>query len=303
MGSCWKQKAKDWLWSVVGEVCGGKGVYSDIVQQMDDIHYYNYPKNGEADSCAILCDASVLHGCTDPSYDEDPECAKWTALAAMYEPQSAGANAGAGCVQKIDYFKKAGAWYTDTSDFCELDEIFFADPKYVSDSNPYGVYHTGMIVDWGYIEELGKDGFTYIDGNTYYEGESGRVGYHYIAFDDSKILGAGRPNWDGWDPNGDSDSDSDDKPEPTPQPDPEPIEEMVTVELPVLYKGVDAYGEVLTIQALLNGFGLRDDDGNMLAVDGIFGSRTEQAVRNYQESRGLEVCGIVNAETWNRILK
>lgn len=303
MGSCWKQKAKDYLWSVVGEPCGGKGCYSDIVQEMDDIHYYNYPKNGEADSCAILCDSSVVHSCTDPSYDEDPECAKYTALNAMYEPQSPGANAGAGCVQKIGYFKKAGAWYTDPSDFCELDEIFFADPKYVSDVNPYGVYHTGMIVGWGeYIEELHtSDAFTVIEGNT----NGGVVAYKYYRYDDPKILGAGRPNWDGWDPNGDSDSD--DKPEPTPQPapepDPEPIEEMVTVELPVLYKGIDSYGEVLTIQALLNGFGLRDDDGNMLAVDGIFGSRTEQAVRNYQESRGLEVCGIVNAETWNRILK
>lgn len=303
MGSCWKQKAKDYLWSIVGETCGGPGCYSDIVQEMDDIHYYNYPKNGAANSCAILCDNALLHACTDPSYDEDPDCAKWTALQGMYEPQN-GSNAGAGCVQKIGYFKKAGQWYTDTQDFCELDEIFFADPKYVSDSNPYGVYHTGMIVDWGYIEELGKDGFTYIDGNTTYEGESNKVGYHYVAYDDPKILGAGRPNWDGWSP--DEESSNDDQtpePTPTPVPDPEPVDDTVTVELPVLYKGIDAEGEVLTIQALLNGFGFRDDDGNMLAVDGIFGSRTEQAVRSYQSARGLEVCGIVNAETWNRILK
>lgn len=298
MGSCWKQKAKDYLWSVVGEPCGGKGCYSDIVQEMDDIHYYNYPKNGEANSCAILCDSSVLHSCTDPSYEEDPECAKWTALQGMYEPQN-GSNAGAGCVQKIGYFKKAGAWYTDPSDFCELDEIFFADPKYVSADNPYGVYHTGMIVGWGeYIEELHtSDAFTVIEGNT----NGGVVAYKYYRYDDPKILGAGRPNWDGWSPD-ESDTD-DDKPEPTPEPVPEPDDKTVTVELPVLYRGIDAYGEVLTIQALLNGFGLRDDNGNMLAVDGIFGSRTEQAVRNYQESRGLEVCGIVNAETWNRILK
>lgn len=221
MGNCWKQLAKDWLWSVVGEVCGGKGCYSDIVGEMDAIHYYNYPKNGEADSCAILCDASVLHACTDPSYDEDPECAKYTALNAMNEPQSAGANAGAGCVQKIGYFKKAGAWYTDTSDFCELDEIFFADPKYVSDSNPYGVYHTGMIVGWGeYIEELHtSDAFTVIEGNT----NGGVVAYKYYRYDDPKILGAGRPNWDGWTPGeDDQDSTPDPEPEPIPEPTPEP---------------------------------------------------------------------------------
>jgi peptidoglycan hydrolase-like protein with peptidoglycan-binding domain len=296
MGSCWKQKAKDYLWSVVGEPCGGQGCYSDIVGEMDAIHYYNYPKNGAANSCAILCDNSVLHSCTDPSYDEDPDCAKWTALQCMYEPQN-GSNAGAGCVQKIGYFKKAGAWYTDTQDFCELDEIFFADSKYVSSDNPYGVYHTGMIVDWGHVEELGTDGFTTIEGNV----NGGVVAYRYYRYDDPRILGAGRPNWDGWSP--DESNNDDEKPEPTPEPTPEPIDDTVTVELPVLYKGVDAEGEVLTIQALLNGFGFRDNDGNMLAVDGIFGSNTEQAVKSYQSARGLEVCGVVNAETWNRILK
>ena len=39
------------------------------------------------------------------------------------------------------------------------------------------------------------------------------------------------------------------------------------------------------------------------AIDGIFGENTRQAVMNYQAARDLEVCGIVNAETWNRILK
>lgn len=225
MGSCWKQKAKDYLWSVVGDPCGGEGDYSDIVQQMDDIHFYNYPKNGEADSCCILCDNAVLHSCTEPSYDEDPEGAKWTALAAMYEPQSAGANDCAGCAQKIRQFKKNDAWFTDTSDFCELDEIFFGNSKYVSDINPLGAYHTGMIVSWGYIEELGTDGFTYIDGNTTYEGESGRVGYHYVAYGDPKIIGAGRPNWDGWEPDESVEAPKEDekpqedaKPEPKPKP-------------------------------------------------------------------------------------
>ena len=292
MGSCWKQKAKDYLWAQVGEPCGKTSKYAE---EMDAIHYYNYPKNGVANSCALFCDNALLHSCTDPSYDEDAECAKWTALQAMYEPQN-GSNAGAGCVQKVGYFKKANAWYTDTSDFCELDEIFFASSDYVSDENPYGVYHTGMIVDWGYVEELGTDGFTTIEGNV-----GGEVVYRYYRYDDPRILGAGRPNWDGWGDGSDVDEGSDD--EPTPAPEPTPVDDTVTVELPVLYKGIDAQGEVLTIQALLNGFGFRDDDGNMLAVDGIFGSKTEQAVKSYQEARNLEVCGIVNAETWNRILK
>jgi len=293
MGSCWKQLAKDYLWSIIGEPCGGRGQPSDIVGQMDAISYYNYPKNGVANSCAILCDNALLHACTEPSYDEDPEGAKWTALAAMYEPQSPGANDGAGCRQKVDMFKRAGAWFDDPQDFCEMDEIFFASPDYVSDANPYGVYHTGTIVSWGFIEELGTDGFTVIEGNV----NGGVVAYRYYAYSDSRIFGAGRPNWDGWSP----DDGNDEQPEPAPIP--EPVKETVTVDLPVLYKGIDDHGTVLTIQALLREFGFRDNDGNVIAIDGIFGDKTEEAVRSYQEARGLDVCGIVNYETWNRILK
>ena len=265
MGNCWKQKAKDYLWSQVGEPCGKSSKYAE---EMDDIGYYNTPKNGYANSCAIFCDNSLLHSCTDPSYDEDPECAKYTALNAMYEPQSEGANAGAGCVQKVDYFRRAGAYYTNTQDFCELDEIFFASSDYVSSSNPEGLYHTGMIVAWGYIEELGKDGFTYIDGNSWYQGESGMVGYHYVAYDDPKIHGAGRPNWDGWEPD---DKNIDTKPEPTPEPVVERYEVCVNSDswlnvrsgagenYPVIWKLYDE--DVVPILETENGWGRIDDYG------------------------------------------
>ena len=98
MGSCWKQIAKDYLWAQVGEPCGKSSAYA---REMDAIHFYNYPKDGAANSCALFCDNALLHSCTEPSYDDDPECAKWTALSAMYEPQSEGANDCAGCAQKI----------------------------------------------------------------------------------------------------------------------------------------------------------------------------------------------------------
>lgn len=206
MGSCWKQKAIDYAWDQVGKVCGKSSEYA---KEMDAINYYNYPKNGVANSCALFVDNCLLHSCTDPSYDDDTEGAKWTALAAMYEPQSKGANAGAGCVQKVDYFKRAGAWYTDPQDFVCGDEIFFWDPKYISDENPYGVYHTGLIVDW-------SDMFTVIEGNT----DGGYVADKYYKFDDYKILGVGRPNWDGWYPESE-----DTKPEPDPIPEPVPTPE------------------------------------------------------------------------------
>ena len=72
---------------------------------------------------------------------------------------------------------------------------------------------------------------------------------------------------------------------------------IVKVELDVLRRGSTGV-QVETIQALLNGF--IDSD---LVIDGIFGSKTEQAVRDYQRSRDLDVDGIVGVQTWTRILK
>lgn len=92
-----------------------------------------------------------------------------------------------------------------------------------------------------------------------------------------------------------------DQPQPEPTPEPEPTQ-TVNVELNVLRKG-DTGGQVLTIQALLNGFGFRDQNGECLDVDGIFGSKTEYAVKSYQRARDLTIDGIVGAQTWNRILK
>lgn len=40
-----------------------------------------------------------------------------------------------------------------------------------------------------------------------------------------------------------------------------------------------------------------------LHVDGEFGTLTQTAVRKYQETRGLEVDGIVGKNTWNKLLK
>lgn len=89
------------------------------------------------------------------------------------------------------------------------------------------------------------------------------------------------------------------KPEPTPEPTPS---DKVTVELDVLKRGATG-GQVQTIQALLNGFGFRDEDGDELAIDGIYGQHTEYAVRAYQAARDLTVDGVVGSETWTRILK
>jgi len=51
---------------------------------------------------------------------------------------------------------------------------------------------------------------------------------------------------------------------------------------------------------------IAQDDLNTLGfptggLDGIFGSRTEEAVRNYQRSRGLGVDGIIGCTTWRSL--
>jgi hypothetical protein len=38
-------------------------------------------------------------------------------------------------------------------------------------------------------------------------------------------------------------------------------------------------------------------------ADGVFGPKTEQAVKNWQTKKGIAATGIVNEETWNRLTK
>lgn len=56
-------------------------------------------------------------------------------------------------------------------------------------------------------------------------------------------------------------------------------------------------GEVKTLQSILNG-----KAGQGLRVDGDFGDKTDQAVRNWQRFLGLTVDGIVGPVTWGTLL-
>lgn len=81
-----------------------------------------------------------------------------------------------------------------------------------------------------------------------------------------------------------------------------PIPKTINVEMDVLKIG-DEGNQVETLQILLNGFGYRDNDGNELKVDSVFGPKTKEAVINYQKYKGIEADGIVGGLTWNAILK
>jgi hypothetical protein len=212
MGSCYAGLTVAYARAQKGKPCSKTSEYA---KQMDAINFYNTPKDGAADSCSLYVDNCVLHGCVDPSYEDDPEGAKWTALYMLNEPQSPGANEGAGCAQAVSYFQAMGEWYTDTKDFERGDKIFYRRSSAVSKKNPLGVYHTGLIVDWGSFN--GKDGFIVSEGNT----SGGIVDEKFVAFNDSKIAGAGRPRYDGWLPI--PAADDDDNIEPAPEPTPDPV--------------------------------------------------------------------------------
>ena len=80
------------------------------------------------------------------------------------------------------------------------------------------------------------------------------------------------------------------KPAPTPRP-PVPVGEYADV---LLFRGGSAGPEVATLQRRLND----EDDGEDLVVDGIYGPRTEAAVKSFQRrTRGLKVDGIVGPAT------
>lgn len=220
MGNCWAGLACEYAEKQVGEVCGKSSKYA---KELDAVDFYNTKKDGYANSCSLFVDDCVYNGCTDPTPEEDPEGAKWTALYMLNEPQSEGANEGAGCAQAVRYFQEMGAWYEDN--FERGDKYFLRRDSAVSANNPLGVYHTGMIVGWGYYDELGAEGYKCVEGNTTYEGESGMVGVKYYKFGDKRIAGAGRPRYDGWLPEDSGSDDTDTDPEPTPEPTPAPAPE------------------------------------------------------------------------------
>jgi len=71
--------------------------------------------------------------------------------------------------------------------------------------------------------------------------------------------------------------------------------------IPPTLKGARAAAGVPALQALLNRW-LGSRNMPVLNVDGIFDSRTEEAVRAFQGAKDLEVDGIVGLKTWKQLL-
>lgn len=80
-----------------------------------------------------------------------------------------------------------------------------------------------------------------------------------------------------------------------PQKTPTESAKTVSINLPILKRG--SRGEaVRSLQTLLNA------KGASLEVDGSFGSATDKALREFQESRDLDIDGFCGTETWTALL-
>lgn len=184
----------------------GSSKSSKYSKEMDSCNFYNTKKNGYANWCGIFYDTGIKENAIDASVDE--------VRAMVYEPNKD--NCGAGCAQKIGYYKSHNAWYPHKVKGCPAqigDEIFFGSPEYKNSSNPLGAYHTGAVVDWD------SKGLYTVEGNTNGKGDVSR---RFYSYSDSRILGFGRPNWTGLQP--ETEKPVDEKPEPAePAPAPEPV--------------------------------------------------------------------------------
>jgi len=211
MGSLFAKDVIDNAWANVDAVCGKTNEFS---AELDSIDYFNTKKNGVADSCSIfLCDMTY-RSTRNASLEIDPD--KWDSYYFLYQPSNPSSNCGAGCNFQVDYFRSGDAFFTDSSLAEKGDWIFF------SKDGGQNFYHAGLIVDWGYVEELGTDGFTTIEGNT----NGGYVAYKYYRYDDPKIGGFGRPRYDGWEIPSNEKQTEKPKEDPKPEPKPEPTTKL-----------------------------------------------------------------------------
>lgn len=78
----------------------------------------------------------------------------------------------------------------------------------------------------------------------------------------------------------------------------------VTVVLSILRSGSKGV-QVKSVQRMLNGDGLgyTSNDGKKLKVDGVYGTKTIQAIKKLQKKRGITVDGVVGYNTWSELLK
>ena len=70
---------------------------------------------------------------------------------------------------------------------------------------------------------------------------------------------------------------------------------QTTLSLPTLRQGQGPPGAVGRLQHIFNDFAKADDDPRIFDESGVFGPKTNDAVREFPRTNGLQVDGIINA--------
>jgi peptidoglycan hydrolase-like protein with peptidoglycan-binding domain len=78
---------------------------------------------------------------------------------------------------------------------------------------------------------------------------------------------------------------------------------QTTLSLPTLRQGQGPPGAVGRLQHIFNDFAKADDDPRIFDESGVFGPKTNDAVREFQRNNGLQVDGIVGKNTWKALLE
>jgi murein L,D-transpeptidase YcbB/YkuD len=78
---------------------------------------------------------------------------------------------------------------------------------------------------------------------------------------------------------------------------------QTTLTLPTLRQGQGPPGAVGRLQHIFNDFAKADDDPRIFDESGVFGPKTNDAVRQFQRDNGLQVDGIVGKNTWKALLE
>ena len=170
------------------------------------------------------------------------------------------------CTKMIELAKAKGIWVeTDNYKASPADLIL-----YDWQDNSGTKDNVGAVEHIGIIEKVEGNTFTVIEGN---KGEA--VARRTVAVDGKYIRGFIVPKY---------------------------ATNRVVVELTELRKGATG-NEVKTVQRLLLALGFKMRNGlTTYGVDGSFGTATENAVKNFQNAKGLMQDGIVGTNTWAALL-
>lgn len=177
-----------------------------------------------------------------------------------------------GCGEHIKLFQKIGRWQeNDGYTPKPADYIFYDWEDDGKGDNVGGADHVGIV------EKVENGTITVIEGN-----KNNRVERRAIAVNGRFIRGFGIPDYA-----------SKAKKEPTVYTD---------IPMPTIRRGASGHA-VKVVQRLLHSMKYLGADGKVVEIDGDFGANTEYAVKSYQKRNKLTVDGVVNGETWKKMLR